>query len=159
MDEALDLGDTKTFKDLSVTYESLRKSGKFTEAQKQEEERREIDSIGELVAFVEREGGAIPCCKDPIEYPQDKVDFTIRDMKHYVDRLVKEELGLSDLIESFIEKAGKNKTESVEDIMATNFDADNKEVSESEAQNFQEFLQKEIEEESYKLAEEFAGDA
>lgn len=159
MDEALDLGDTKTFKDLSVTYESLRKSGKFTEAQKQEEERREIDSIGELVAFVEREGGAIPCCKDPIEYPQDKVDFTIRDMKHYVDRLVKEELGLSDLIESFIEKAGKNKTESVEDIMATNFDADNKEVSESEAQSFQEFLQKEVEEESYKLAEEFAGDA
>ncbi len=43
--------------------------------------------------------------------------------------------------------------------MATNFDADNKEVSESEAQNFKEFLQKEIEEESYKLAEEFAGDA
>ena len=159
MDEALDLGDTKTFKDLSVTYESLRKSGKLTEAQKQEEERREIDSIGELVAFVEREGGAIPCYKDPIEYPQDKVDFTIRDMKHYVDRLVKEELGLSDLIESFIEKAEKNKTESVEDIMATNFDADNEEVSESEAQNFQEFLQKEIEEESYKLAEEFAGDA
>lgn len=158
MDEALDLGDTKTFKDLSVTYESLRKSGKFTEAQKQEEERREIDSIGELVAFVEREGGAIPCYKDPIEYPQDKVDFTIRDMKHYVDRLVKEELGLSDLIESFIEKAEKNKAESVEDIMATNFDAEDKEVSDEEAQSFQEFLQKEIEEESYKLAEEFAGD-
>ncbi len=57
MDEALDLGDTKTFKDLSVTYESLRKSGKFTEAQKQEEERREIDSIGELVAFVEERVG------------------------------------------------------------------------------------------------------
>ena len=58
-----------------------------------------------------------------------------------------------------LKKQKKNKTESVEDIMATNFDADNKEVSESEAQNFQEFLQKEIEEESYKLAEEFAGDA
>lgn len=159
MDEALDLGDTKTFKDLSLTYESLRKSGKFTEAQKQEEERREIDSIGELVAFVEKEGGAIPCYKDPIEYPQDKVDFTIRDMKHYVDKLVKEELGLSDLIESFIKKAEENKAESVEDIMATNFDADNDEVTETEAQNFQEFLQKEIEEESYKLAEEFAGDA
>ena len=158
MDEALDLGDTKTFKDLSITYESLRKSGKFTEAQKQEEERREIDSIGELVAFVEREGGIIPCYKDPIEYPQDKVDFTIRDIKHYVDRLVKEELGLSDLIESFIKKAEKNKAESVDDIMATKFDTDAEDVSESEAQNFQEFLQKEIEEESYKLAEEFAGD-
>lgn len=158
MDEALDIGDTKTFKDLSVTYESLRKSGKFTEAQKQEEERREIDSIGELVAFVEKEGGAIPCYKDTIEYPQDKVDFTIRDMKHYVDKLVKEELGLSDLIESFIKKAEENKTASVDDILATNFDNEDEEITEKEARNFQEFLQKEIEEESYKLVEEFAGD-
>lgn len=157
MDEALDLGDTKTFKDLSTTYETLRKSGKFTEAQKQEEERREIDSIGELVAFVEKEGGAIPCYKDPIEYPQDKIDFTIRDMKHYIDKLVKEELGLSDLIESFIEKADKNKIETADDIMKQGFDEESL-TKEDEIQNFQEFLSKEIEEESYKLAEEFAGD-
>lgn len=148
MDEALDIDDTKTFKDLSAVYESFRKSGKFTEAQKQVEEQRDIDSIGELVAFVEKEGGAIPCYQDPIKYPQDIIDFTIRDMKHYVDKLVREELGLSDLIESFIEKAEKNKTESVEDIMATKFDTD------SVSNNFQD----EIEEESYKIAEIYNGD-
>lgn len=151
MDRALDVDDFSSFQKLSATFDSLRKSGKFTEAQNKEEETRDLDSIGELVAFVEREGGIIPEKDNPIEYPQDKVDFTIKDMQNYVNRLVRDELGLGELIESYIEKAGKQKSDSVEDIMHSSFEEE--EVTEEEQKSFQDFLMEEIENESFRLAE------
>ena len=153
MDKALDVEDYQGYQKLATVYEQLRKSAKFTEAQNKEEQTRDIDSIGELVAFVEREGGAIPEFDDPIEYPQDKVDFTIRDMKNYVNRLVKEELGLGDLIESYIENLKKKKDNSVEEIMNSSFDSAQEAVTEEEAKSFQDFLMEEIENESFRLAE------
>ena len=152
MDKALDVEDYQGYQKLATVYEQLRKSAKFTEAQNKEEQTRDIDSIGELVAFVEREGGAIPEFDDPIEYPQDKVDFTIRDMKNYVNRLVKEELGLGDLIESYIENLKKKKDNSVEEIMNSSFDSAQEAVTEEEAKSFQDFLMEEIENESFRLA-------
>lgn len=122
MDQALDVGDIKSYRDLAAVFEQMRKSGKFTEAQvKEEEVKRDIDSIGELVAFVEQEGGTIPAYKNPIDYPQDKVDFCIKDIKNYVDNLVKEDLGLSGLIESYLMKADNNKAQSVDDIISNSF--------------------------------------
>ena len=153
MDKALDVEDYQGYQKLATVYEQLRKSAKFTEAQNKEEQTRDIDSLGELVAFVEREGGAIPEFDDPIEYPQDKVDFTIRDMKNYVNRLVKEELGLGDLIESYIENLKKKKDNSVEEIMNSSFDSAQEAVTEEEAKSFQDFLMEEIENESFRLAE------
>ena len=158
MDQALDVGDVQAYKNLSVVYDQLRRSSKFTEAQNKEEQTREIDSIGELVAFVEREGGAIPLYEDPIKYPKDKVDFTIKDMQNYVNRLVRDELGLGDLIESFIEKTEKQKTETVEDIMRDSFKSPEDDMlTEEESIEFQNFYLAELEEESKKLAEEFKG--
>ena len=58
MDEAMEVGDYHSYKNLSQVYDQLRKSARFTDSQKKEDDSREIDSIGELVAFVEREGGA-----------------------------------------------------------------------------------------------------
>lgn len=153
MDKALDTEDYQGYQKLATVYEQLRKSAKFTEAQNKEEQTRDIDSLGELVAFVEREGGAIPQFDDPIEYPQDKVDFTIKDMKNYVNRLVKEELGLGDLIESYIENLKKKKDNSVEEIMNSSFDSAQEVVTEEEAKSFQDFLMEEIENESFRLAE------
>lgn len=153
MDKALDVEDYQGYQKLATVYEQLRKSAKFTEAQNKEEQTRDIDSLGELVAFVEREGGAIPEYDDPIEYPQDKVDFTIKDMKNYVNRLVKEELGLGDLIESYIENLKKKKDNSVEEIMNSSFDSAQEVVTEEEAKSFQDFLMEEIENESFRLAE------
>lgn len=153
MDKALDVEDYQGYQKLATVYEQLRKSAKFTEAQNKEEQTRDIDSLGELVAFVEREGGAIPEYDNPIEYPQDKVDFTIKDMKNYVNRLVKEELGLGDLIESYIENLKKKKDNSVEEIMNSSFDSAQEAVTEEEAKSFQDFLMEEIENESFRLAE------
>lgn len=158
MDQALDTGDINAYKNLSVVFDQLRKSGKFTEAQNQEEVTRDLDSIGELVAFVEREGGVIPCYYDPIDYPQDKIDFIIKDMQHYVTKLVKEDLGLGNLIESFIEKADKKKDNSVETIMRDSFkevDPEDDILTAEEEVEYQDFILAEIEEESLRLLEEF----
>lgn len=155
MDQAIDVGDMVDYKNLAQVYEQLRKSAKFTEVQNKEEEVRELDSIGELVQFVEREGGIIPCSHDPINDPQDKVDFTIRDIKNYLRRLVVDEQGLGDIIESFIQKSEKQKTETVEDILTAEFEASN-EITQQDREEFQDFQVQLIEEEGKRLAKEFA---
>ncbi len=159
MNQALDVGDIKTFKDLQGANDMLRKSGKFTDSQKQEEKKRDIDSIGELVAFVESKGGIIPRKDDPINVPQDKIDFIINDMKNYTDNLVKNELGLGNLIESYIKKLEENKTKSVDEIIAEGIktDEDNA-VTDEEATDFQQFQIEEREEEAKRLAEQYGAE-
>jgi hypothetical protein len=159
MNQALDVGDIKTFKDLQGANDMLRKSGKFTDSQKQEEKKRDIDSIGELVAFVESKGGIIPRKDDPINVPQDKIDFIINDMKNYTDNLVKNELGLGNLIESYIKKLEENKTKSVDEIIAEGIKTDeNNVVTDEEAADFQQFQIEEREEEAKRLAEQYGAE-
>lgn len=154
MDQAIDVGDTQDYKNLATVYEQLRKSARLTEVQNTEEEVRELDSLGELVKFVERKGGIIPMYENPIEVPKDKLDFTIRDIKNYLRRLVVDEQGLGDIIESFIEKSQNRKTETAEDILSSSFDEDY--VTQEDAEEFQNFQLQQIEEESRRLIEEFA---
>lgn len=107
MDKALELEDFTTYKNLAGVLDQLRKSAKFTEAQNKEEQEKYLDSIGELVAAVERElepGTFIEQFKPGIDAKEDKVDFTLRDMQAYTHNLVKNEMGLGDLIESYIQK-------------------------------------------------------
>lgn len=156
MNQAIDIGDIKTFKDLQAANDQLRKSSKFTDSQKQEEKQRELDCIGQLVEFVEKEGGIIPQYFDPIETPEDRIDFIINDIKHYTDNLVKNELGLGNLIESYIKKLEENKAQSVEDILragSKNFTQE--EVTQSESEGFIRFQIEERDEEARKLAEQY----
>lgn len=104
MDEAMDDGDITSYKNLSAVLDQLRKSAKFTEAQRQENAQRYVDSVGELVAAVEAEGGIIRKFDYQYHIPQDKVDLTLKDMQAYTYNLVKNEMGLGDLIESYIKK-------------------------------------------------------
>lgn len=156
MDQALDVCDFKAYKDLSMVYDQLRKSGKFTESQNKEQAKRDIDSIGELVSFVESEGGIIPHFESPIEYPKDRIDFIIKDLKNYTVNLVKNELGLGDLIESFIEKVKENKTKSVEEMVEEGFTSVSDDLrAEAEARDYQRNQMSELEEESMRLVEEY----
>lgn len=157
MDQTLDAGDMQSFKALSATFDQLRKSGKFTESQKKEEVKRELDSIGELVKFVEREGGIIPQFEDPIECPKDKVDFIIRDIQNYINNLVKDDLGLGNIIESYIEKLSNEKIETVDDIIAKGFDSKEDVLTAEDVAEFNRFQASEIEEEAKKLLESFGG--
>lgn len=103
MDAALVQGNVADYQKLASVLKDLRTSAKFTESQKVEK-KRFIDSVGELVAFCEKEGGAIPQYGDPDAYPEDVVDFTLNDLKSYTYNLVANELGLGAMIESYIKK-------------------------------------------------------
>lgn len=154
IDEALDLGDIASVDKLQRTYDNLRKSAKFTEAQNKDGQQRELDSIGELVAFVEREGGIIPQYDDPIEYPQDKIDFFLKDIQNYINNLVRDELGLGSIIETYIQKLEQNKANSVEEIMSEGFDQE-EELTAEDVVQFSEFQANEIEQEAQNLIESF----
>ena len=156
MDQAIDIDDIRSYKDLSAVYDQLRKSGKFTESQNVEQQKREIDSIGELVQFVENKGGIIPRFENPEEEPQDKIDFLINDMKNYINNLVRNELGLGSLIESYVEKLRKQEVKSAEDLIKEGIKLEeHDQVTQEEAEEFQEFQMSEIEDESRKLVEAF----
>lgn len=157
MDEALDIEDIKGYKDLSAVYDQLRKSGKFTESQNVEQQKREIDSIGELVSYVETKGGIIPRFDDPQQEPQDKIDFLINDIKNYINNLVRNELGLGSLIESYVEKLKSQEVKSAEELISEGFklESNGDELTQEEAEEFQEFQMNEIEEESRRLVEAY----
>ena len=99
--QAIDSGDIDGFQKLSKVSESLRKTAKFTAAQKKEQEANFVDSIGELIRICERDG-FIP--RFATDIPQDKVDMTLRDMNEYVRKLVTQDLGFGQQIEDALRK-------------------------------------------------------
>jgi len=101
MNQALDIGDIDSFQKLSKVSENLRKSAKFTAAQNKENKNDFVDSVGELVSMCEREG-FIP--RYAIDIPQDKVDFTLKDMNDYLYKLVTQDLGFGQQIEDALKK-------------------------------------------------------
>lgn len=162
MDEALDSGDIASMDKLQRTYDTLRKSAKFTEAQNKEGQTRYLDSVGELVALCEKEGGPIPEFCDPDEYPQDKIDFTIKDLKSYTYNLAANELNLGDLIESYIKKLEEAEAKDEADLAAGLATSEEEEqenmLTDEEAMEFQEYLEDEIERDAEMLLEAFGGD-
>lgn len=163
MDECLDTGDLTGYKNLAGVFDQLRKGGKFTEAQNKEDRQQVLSSIGELVQLCEQEGGIIPNLPqfDPDQYPQDKIDFTIKDLKAYNYALVSEELGLGDLIESYIEKLEKAENAEVDlnaGLITSSEELDKNSLTDEEAEEWNIFLDNEIEAEAEMLEKFLAGD-
>lgn len=102
MNQAIDMGDMDGYQKLSRVYDTLRKSAKFTAAQKKEQQENFVDCVGSLVAYCEKEGGRIP--KFEITVDQDIVDTVINDLKDYTSSLIKEDPSLSQQIEDYIKK-------------------------------------------------------
>lgn len=92
---------------------------------------------------------------DPIEYPQDKIDFIIKDMQNYINNLIRDELGLGNIIETYIQKIEENKAKSVEEIMAKGFDQEEDELTAEDVEAFAEFQADEIEQEAQALLDSF----
>ena len=103
MDEAIDIGDVESYQKLSRVYDQLRKSMKVTAAQKKEENNQFIDSVGQLVAFCQKQGHQIP--EFQIKAPLDIVDKVINDMKSYNRTLIYEDKALARQIEDYIKEA------------------------------------------------------
>lgn len=99
--QAIDQGDIEGFQKLSKVSESLRKTAKFTAAQRKEEQGDFVDSIGELIRICEQDGFIPRFCTD---IPQDKVDITLADQKEYIRKLVTQDLGFGQQIEDAIKK-------------------------------------------------------
>ena len=162
MDESLDAGDVTGYKNLAGVFDQLRKSGKFTEAQNKEERTKYLDTIGELVALAEKAKGPIKNdLPDPDEYPQDKIDFTIKDLKAYTYSLVAGEPHMQDLIESFITKYERAEQADVDfgKELITSVEEEEKDaVTQDEAVEYQKFLEEEIAADAEALLAEF-GDA
>lgn len=155
MDEALDLGDVNAYKAYSAVLKDLRQSGKFTEAQATEEKKEEIrylDTIGELVRLCEQQKGIIPQLPEE-DYAQDTIDLTIKDLQGYTYNLVSNELGLGDLIESYIAKLERAEDNDplTEEIITSSLEAESAQLTDSEAMAFQDWLDNGIEQDAEEL--------
>lgn len=106
MNQALDANDMEGFQKLSKVSESLRKSAKFTAAQKKDKEEVNFDSVGALVTFCEKEGGAIPRYKIAVDL--DKADSAIAHMKDYLKTLIYNDTNLAQQIETYLKQLTLN---------------------------------------------------
>lgn len=143
--QLIDIGDVEGFQKMSKVYDSLMKSGNFTAHQNKSENGEFIDSIAELVELCEKEGYIE---RFYIDDPNDKVDITIRDMQKYTKDLVEKETNLSAMIEQAIKNNAREDENDEEDDDEIIFDDDIiGELADSDFEDFQNFLENEIEEE------------
>lgn len=117
IDQALEVNDIEGFQKMTKIYDMLMKSAKFTAAQTKNDEEDSTFSIGELVALAE-EKDFIP--KTDINERRDVVDYTLQDMNKYLERLVKNEMGLGNMIELYLQKMQQEQEES--DVVTLNED-------------------------------------
>ena len=148
MNQAIDVGDVEGYQKLSRVYDSLRKSAKFTAAQNKEQNEDFVDSIGELVAMCEKEGGFIPRFATSI--PQDKVDATLEDMNKYVYKLVTQDLGFGRQIEDALRKIQIQK-EMEEDEDALTSIEDSVELEDEDYENFFKDIEDQREQDEQKM--------
>lgn len=102
MNQALDTGDIETYNKLARTYDSMRKSCKFTASQNKEESQQTYSSVSEIVAFCEKYGDAIP--PHQISAPLDIIDKIISDLQAYTRSLIYEDKTLGAEIEKYLRK-------------------------------------------------------
>lgn len=95
---------------MARVYDQLMKSAKFQPAQNKSENGEYVDSISEFILLCEKEG-FIP--RFYTTEPQDKVDEAILDNRSYVDRVIRDELNLGNLIENAL--AAMKRQEETED--------------------------------------------
>lgn len=122
-DQLLDIGDVDGAQKMIKMYDTLMKSGKFTEAQNKAEKGDIVDSVSEIVNMCERDG-FIP--RYYVDGPQDKVDRVLEDLQKYTRTLVVEEMGLGPMIE----KVAKQLEEDMAAKLANNGSEDEDEALE-----------------------------
>lgn len=144
MNQAIDCGDVEGYQKLSRVYDALRKSAKFTAAQNKEEKHDFIDSIGQLVAYCQKQGGKIP--RYEINAPKDIVDKVIQDMKDYTKTLIYEDTALARQIQDYIKEAKAATAAKRDRAQAKARGLDAPELSDTDILDFKDFVKKEKEE-------------
>lgn len=116
MNQALDSSDIETYQKLSKVYDAQMKAAKFTEAQNKEQKTDTFDAIGQMVALCEKLKGKIP--RYDISVPQDKVDFTIKDLKEYNYSLITQDVTLANQIEAYLKQRASLEAKKARERMA-----------------------------------------
>lgn len=143
MNQAIDCGDVEGYQKLSRVYDQLRKSAKFTAAQNKEEKAQFIDSVGQLVAYCQKNGGQIP--RYEIKTPYDIVDKIITDLKEYNKTLIYEDTALARQIEDYIKQANAAAAKKRDRAQAKAKGLDAPELTNEDILSFKEFVNKEKE--------------
>lgn len=143
MNQALDCGDVEGYGKYSRTYDMLRKSAKFTAAQNKENKSQIVDSVGQLVAFCQKNGGKIP--RFQIKQP-DAIDKIIDDLKSYNRSLIYEDSALSRQIEDYLKqvRAAQAKKEDMAAAKEQGFDVP--QMTEEDTLAYKEFLRQQAHE-------------
>ena len=141
MNQALDSADIEGFQKLSKVYNDLRKSAKFTAAQNKEEKKDFVDCVGNLVAYCEKEGGAIP--KYELKTDLDIVDTVINDLKKYTKDLIYEDKALASQIENYLKKREISEEQKKDRKEAKALGFDNVQLKDEDYQNYYENIEEE----------------
>lgn len=139
MNQALDSADIEGFQKLSKVYNDLRKSAKFTAAQNKEEKKDFVDCVGNLVAYCEKEGGAIP--KYELKTDLDIVDTVINDLKKYTKDLIYEDKALASQIENYLKKREISEEQKKDRKEAKALGFDNVQLKDEDYQNYYESIE------------------
>lgn len=142
--QALDMGDYEGYKKLSSVADSLRRSANFTAAQNKKEKTDFIDSVGQLVAYCQKNGGKIP--RYQIKTSYDIVDKVIDDLKTYNKSLIYEDAALAREIESYIKEARAAIARRQDREQAKARGLQNPQISDEDILDFKDFIKKEKEE-------------
>lgn len=143
MNQAIDIGDVEGYQKLSRVYDALRKSAKFTAAQNKQNKTDFIDSVGQLVAYCEKNGGQIP--RYEIKTPYDIVDKIINDLKEYNRSLIYEDTALARQIQDYIKQARAAAAAKKDRAQAKEKGLDAPELSDKDILDFKDFINQEKE--------------
>jgi hypothetical protein len=132
---------------MSKVYDNLMKSGKFQAVQNKQENGEFVDSIGELIDMCEKQGYIE---RFYVEQPNDKVDFTIKDMQRYTRTLIEEETNLSQMVEQALkanakedEDAKENEETDIIDDLDPSLDDLEKSLQDQDFVDFNDFIEQE----------------
>ena len=139
MNQAIDIGDVEGYQKLSRVYDILRKSAKFTAAQNKEDKNQFIDSVGQLVAYCQKNGGQIP--RHEIKVPYDILDKIIDDLKEYNRSLVYQDTALARQIQDYIKEARAAASNKKDRIQAKQQGYDVPQMSDEDIMSFKQFIQ------------------
>lgn len=102
--QALDTGDIDSYSKIARASDALRKSLKFTEAQRKEEKSAEFSSYGQIVAFAERNNPDDFIRPIDLSIDRDIVDKDIKNIKDYTKTLIEDDPAVYKMIEQYIKK-------------------------------------------------------
>lgn len=156
--QAIDCGDVDTYQKYSRVYDTMMKAAKFAESQyKKDGKENFVDSLGELVAYCEKEGGQIP--KFEIKTDQDIIDAVIKDLKDYNKSLIYEDKALAREIEEYIKNKQTAEQMKRDRIEAEKIGLEKLELKDEDYEDFRQTIEEDIEHDSLLSKEkEEAGD-